>query len=286
MNSKNAFTRLYEDSKYKKSYLLALKLLYQLKEKENCPFHPKINKVNFDFCNNSLFLLNNKIEKLKRYKRNCLSNINENSNNSININNLYNKKRNKRNTNFNFSKLYNKKKYNEKSIFNSANSSFYNTLTKSQVSPLSNSNNYYNQNDKMNLEQKLTFDYNYIKNEDNIKTKIEKNLLNNLTNPNESFNKKFNDKNIELNSKISSLRNSNNCIIYDEKDKKEKNEKYSLTYEQLNIKGNNILKKNDNINLQSIPDEALFFYAETFLANDNSLKKFRLNQKKKIKKNI
>ena len=133
-------------------------------------------------------------------------------------------------------------------------------------------------------EQKLTYDYNYIKNED--KTKNEKKLINNLTKPNESYSKNFNDKNIELNSKISSLRNSNNCIIYDEKDKKEKNEKYSLTYEQLNIKGNNILKKNDNINLQSIPDEALFFYAETFLSNDNSLKKFRLNQKKKIKKNI
>ena len=55
-NSNNAFYRLYEDAKYKQTYLTALKLLYHLKEKEECPFKPKINKGNFNCYNNTSFL--------------------------------------------------------------------------------------------------------------------------------------------------------------------------------------------------------------------------------------
>ena len=111
INPNDAFNRLYEDAKYKQSYLSALKLLYQLKEHEDCPFQPKINKGNFYFYNDNSFLLNNKITQFNRVKRNCLTNTLEKSNSSININYDYNN-----------SISYNFKKNKEKSIFNSGNS--------------------------------------------------------------------------------------------------------------------------------------------------------------------
>ena len=98
-NSNNAFYRLYEDAKYKQTYLTALKLLYHLKEKEECPFFPKINKGNFNFYNNNSFPLNNKISQYNRHKRNCLTNDFERNSFSIHntnqSNNYYhNKKKN------------------------------------------------------------------------------------------------------------------------------------------------------------------------------------------------
>ena len=88
INQNNVCNRLYEDAKYKQSYLSALKLLYQLKEYKDCPFQPKINKGNYYFYNDNSFLLNNKINKFNRQRRNCMTNEFEKSNSSININYL------------------------------------------------------------------------------------------------------------------------------------------------------------------------------------------------------
>ncbi len=40
----SVYLRLYDDYKYKESYLQTLRIVYQLKENENYPFRPKINK--------------------------------------------------------------------------------------------------------------------------------------------------------------------------------------------------------------------------------------------------
>ena len=154
-NSNNAFNRLYEDAKIKETYLTALKLLYHLKEKEECPFIPKINKGNF----------NNKISQYNRHKRNCLTNDLERNSYSIHNNNKSNNfYHNKKHSN-----LFHLKKNKDRSIFNSVNSSFYNLLTKSQVSPLSISNKLINKtesglfysNNFSDLNPKLTFKSQY-----------------------------------------------------------------------------------------------------------------------------
>ena len=44
-NSSQTFLRLYEDYKYKESYLETLKIIYQLKESENYSFQPNTNKI-------------------------------------------------------------------------------------------------------------------------------------------------------------------------------------------------------------------------------------------------
>ncbi len=164
VNKNNVCNRLYEDAKYKQSYLSALKLLYQLKEYKDCPFQPKINKGNYYFYNDNSFLLNNKINKLNRQRRNCITNEFEKSNSSININYL-----NNNNYIINNKNPFDLKKFNnEKSIFNSGNSSFYNAFTKTQISPLSLSNKYLSKNDSRifysnnfsDLNSKLTFHYN------------------------------------------------------------------------------------------------------------------------------
>ena len=170
INPYDAFNRLYEDARYKQSYLSALKLLYQLKEHEDCPFQPKINKGNYYFYNDGSFLLNNKINLLNRLKRNCITNEFNKSNSSININYSNNNYYNNINYNYDNNSIpFNLKKLNnEKSLFNSGNSSFYNALTKTQVSPLSNSNKYLSKNDSRifysnnfsDLNPKLTFHYN------------------------------------------------------------------------------------------------------------------------------
>ena len=60
------YLRLYEDYKFKETYLEALKILYQIREGDNCPFHPVINnnKCYMTFkTENSI--INNRIKKLK-----------------------------------------------------------------------------------------------------------------------------------------------------------------------------------------------------------------------------
>ncbi len=284
INPNDAFNRLYEDAKYKQSYLSALKLLYQLKENENCPFHPKINKGNFNFYNDNSFLLNNKISQFNRVKRNCLTNTLEKSNSSINVNYEYNN-----------SISYNVKKNKEKSIFNSGNSSFYNTLTKS-ISPLSLSNKYLNKNDNSkilysnnfsDLNSKLTFHYNQYRSPQTEKQKnipegilagrISKNIntvpidsneqlflnsFNNVSPPNEfssnsakNARSKFSiiyNKNLQSNSDFTSQsnNNSNNYIIYEDKDKNknENNIVESYKFKENKNKSHNILKLDTNNN--------------------------------------
>ena len=355
INQNNACNRLYEDAKYKQSYLSALKLLYQLKEYKDCPFQPKINKGNYYFYNDNSFLLNNKINKFNRQRRNCMTNEFEKSNSSININYLNNNYIINNKNPFDLKKLNN-----EKSIFNSGNSSFYNALTKTQISPLSISNKYISKNDSRifysnnfsDLNSKLTFQYNkYRSPQIEKKTNLSEGILagrisNNINSvpieSNEqlfinSFNNvnpineisafsaknsrtKFNiiyNKNIQ-NSNSSSIGNSNNFLLFEEKEKNKKIESYNYknnmnnnlelemnsTYEKKNIKNSNNISnstgtndkyslvfeqlsvraaytKDNHVTLQSIPDDILFSYAGNYIDSDQSLERFRLNIKKK-----
>jgi hypothetical protein len=59
------------------------------------------------------------------------------------------------------------------------------------------------------------------------------------------------------------------------------NDKYSLVNEQLSVRA--AYPQNNNISLQSIPDEALFAYADNFINSDDSFDSFKVNNKK-IKK--
>ena len=367
INSNNAFDRLYEDAKYKETYLTALKLLYHLKEKEECPFIPKINKGNFNFYNNNSFLLNNKISQYNRHKRNCLTNDLERNNYSIHNNNKSNNfYHNKKNSN-----LYHLKKNKDRSIFNSVNSSFYNSLTKSQISPLSISNKIINKtesglfysNNFSDLNSKLTFKSQYkspksekmrSKSNEGILSKricnninpillfSKDNLLltnyNSITPTNEvsvisskNTRSKFSlyNKNIKSNSESTSQRNSNSNIfvLYEENKKYDKdiqsykhklnknkshsflkldmnntfnekedkkiktsfnisnstgtNDKYSLVNEQISVRA--AYPQNNNITLQSIPDEALFAYADNFINSDDSVDSFKVNKNLKKK---
>ena len=355
INQNNVCNRLYEDAKYKQSYLSALKLLYQLKEYKDCPFQPKINKGNYYFYNDNSFLLNNKINKFNRQRRNCMTNEFEKSNSSININYLNNNYIINNKNPFDLKKLNN-----EKSIFNSGNSSFYNALTKTQISPLSISNKYISKNDSRifysnnfsDLNSKLTFQYNkYRSPQSEKKTNLSEGILagrisNNIYSvpieSNEqlfinSFNNvnpineisafsaknsrtKFNiiyNKNIQ-NSNSSSIGNSNNFLLFEEKEKNKKiesynyknnmnnnlelemnstyekkniknsnnisnstgtNDKYSLVFEQLSVRA--AYQKDNHVTLQSIPDDILFSYAGNYIDSDQSLERFRLNIKKK-----
>ena len=355
INQNNVCNRLYEDAKYKQSYLSALKLLYQLKEYKDCPFQPKINKGNYYFYNDNSFLLNNKINKFNRQRRNCMTNEFEKSNSSININYLNNNYIINNKNPFDLKKLNN-----EKSIFNSGNSSFYNALTKTQISPLSISNKYISKNDSRifysnnfsDLNSKLTFQYNkYRSPQIEKKTNLSEGILarrisNNINSvpieSNEqlfinSFNNvnpineisafsaknsrtKFNiiyNKNIQ-NSNSSSIGNSNNFLLFEEKEKNKKiesynyknnmnnnlelemnstyekkniknsnnisnstgtNDKYSLVFEQLSVRA--AYQKDNHVTLQSIPDDILFSYAGNYIDSDQSLERFRLNIKKK-----
>ncbi len=355
VNKNNVCNRLYEDAKYKQSYLSALKLLYQLKEYKDCPFQPKINKGNYYFYNDNSFLLNNKINKLNRQRRNCITNEFEKSNSSININYLNNNYIINNKNPFDLKKLNN-----EKSIFNSGNSSFYNALTKTQISPLSISNKYISKNDSRifysnnfsDLNSKLTFQYNKYRSPQNEKRtnlsegilagRISNNIYSVPIESNEqlfinSFNNvnpineisafsaknsrtKFNiiyNKNIQ-NSNSSSIGNSNNFILFEEKEKNKKiesynyknnmnnnlelemnttyekkniknsnnisnstgtNDKYSLVFEQLSVRA--AYQKDNHVTLQSIPDDLLFSYAGNYIDSDQSLERFRLNIKKK-----
>ena len=367
INSNNAFDRLYEDAKYKETYLTALKLLYHLKEKEECPFIPKINKGNFNFYNNNSFLLNNKISQYNRHKRNCLTNDLERNNYSIHNNNKSNNfYHNKKNSN-----LYHLKKNKDRSIFNSVNSSFYNSLTKSQISPLSISNKLikktesglFYSNNFSDLNPKLTFKSQYkspksekmrSKSNEGILSKricnninpillfSKDNLLltnyNSITPTNEvsvisskNTRSKFSlyNKNIKSNSESTSQRNSNSNIfvLYEENKKYDKdiqsykhklnknkshsflkldmnntfnekedkkiktsfnisnstgtNDKYSLVNEQISVRA--AYPQNNNITLQSIPDEALFAYADNFINSDDSVDSFKVNKNLKKK---
>ena len=355
INQNNVCNRLYEDAKYKQSYLSALKLLYQLKEYKDCPFQPKINKGNYYFYNDNSFLLKNKINKFNRQRRNCMTNEFEKSNSSININYLNNNYIINNKNPFDLKKLNN-----EKSIFNSGNSSFYNALTKTQISPLSISNKYISKNDSRifysnnfsDLNSKLTFQYNkYRSPQSEKKTNLSEGILagrisNNIYSvpieSNEqlfinSFNNvnpineisafsaknsrtKFNiiyNKNIQ-NSNSSSIGNSNNFLLFEEKEKNKKiesynyknnmnnnlelemnstyekkniknsnnisnstgtNDKYSLVFEQLSVRA--AYQKDNHVTLQSIPDDILFSYAGNYIDSDQSLERFRLNIKKK-----
>ncbi len=283
-NSNNAFNRLYDDAKYKETYLTALKFLYNLKEKEECPFQPKINKGNFNRYYNNSFLLNNKIAQFNRHKRNCLTNDFERNSFSIHntnqSNNYYHNKKK-------ISNLYNLKKNNDKSLFNSVNSSFYNTLTKTQVSPSSISNKLINKtesgllysNNFSDLNPKLTFKTQYnIPNSDKMRSKSNEGILskricnsinsipllskenllltnfNSITPTNEAsaissknnrYKLSFNNKNIKSNSESSSQRNSNSNIFVSYEDNKKNDKNIQSFKHKLNKNKSHILLKLD-----------------------------------------
>ena len=196
--SSNGFNRLYEDYKYKESYLEALKLLYQIKEGENCSFHPKTNKGFFaNYNNNVSFLLNNKVTKLNRHKKNFLQDnytkisnvLKYNRNNKISIN----KSINSSNSNSNYQ---NNRKQNDKRIF-SRSTSFYNNLSKSLCSPTYQNKIDYYYNNFSDLNPKYSFNQNnQMKNYENPNVKINKRIKNKLNHNNSCKNINHNDYNI------------------------------------------------------------------------------------------
>ncbi len=228
----NSFNRLYEDYKYKESYLQALKLLYQIKESENYTFHPNTNKSFFSNYNNESFLLNNKINKYNRQKRNFFQNEYSKNSSLLYLNKCDSE--NYQNNNL---------KQSEKSLFNSKSSSFYNKLSKSLNSPSNNEKiDYYYNNNFSDLKSKLSFNQTKksqtaipIKNQKILfNNNIQKNNLNNTIskiNPrnvfrfnsfqnsndlkirNKEFNNLFLTKSFSKNNKTHSNRNYNNSFI-------------------------------------------------------------------------
>ena len=76
INYNETFLRLYEDYKYKESYLETLKIIYQLKESENYSFYPNTNKIyNSQYNSKYLFDNNNYLTKYSP-KNKYLSNYN------------------------------------------------------------------------------------------------------------------------------------------------------------------------------------------------------------------
>ena len=197
----NSFNRLYEDYKYKESYLQALKLLYQIKESENYTFHPNTNKSFFSNYNNESFLLNNKINKYNRQKRNFFQNEYSKNSSLLYLNKCDSE--NYQNNNL---------KQSEKSLFNSKSSSFYNKLSKSLNSPSNNEKiDYYYNNNFSDLKSKLSFNQTK-KSQTAIPIKYQKILFNNNiknNNLNNTINK-INPRNVF---RFNSFQNSNDLKI-------------------------------------------------------------------------
>ncbi len=59
---------LYEDYKMRETYLTALNILYQIKEADNYPFQPNVNKNYFNFYNQNQ-VLSNRIKKINNRKK-------------------------------------------------------------------------------------------------------------------------------------------------------------------------------------------------------------------------
>ena len=195
--SSNGFNRLYEDYKYKESYLEALKLLYQIKEGENCSFHPKTNKGIFANYNNNISnLLNNKVNKLNRQKKNFLQD------NYTKISNLLKCNRNNKmfinisinSSNSSYCQNYNIKQ-NDKKIF-SRSSSFYINLSKSLHSPTNKNKMNYYYNNFSDLNPKYSFNQNnQMKNYENSNIKLNKCVKNKINHNNSCKNINHNDYN-------------------------------------------------------------------------------------------
>ena len=195
--SSNGFNRLYEDYKYKESYLEALKLLYQIKESENYSFHPKTNKGFFaNYNNNILSLINNKVNKLNRQKRNFLQDnytkisnvLKYNRNNKISINKSINSSSS--------SNYQNYIKQNDKRIF-SRSSSFYDNLSNSLLSTSNKNKIDYYYNNFSDLNPKYSFNQNnQMKNYENQNIKINKGIKNKLNHNNSCKNINHNDYNL------------------------------------------------------------------------------------------
>ena len=81
-NYDNVHLRLYDDYKYKESYLETLRIFYQLKENGDYTFHPKINK---EYNPYSITKLNLKRKDNKKHSRNESENYLQNHENTIDI---------------------------------------------------------------------------------------------------------------------------------------------------------------------------------------------------------
>ena len=64
------YLRLYDDYKFKETYLEALKILYQIREGDNCPFYPITNNKCYMTFKTENSIINNKIKKFNNKKKN------------------------------------------------------------------------------------------------------------------------------------------------------------------------------------------------------------------------
>ena len=63
------YLRLYDDYKFKETYLEALKILYQIREGDNCPFYPVTNNKCYMTFKTENSIINNKIKKFNNKKK-------------------------------------------------------------------------------------------------------------------------------------------------------------------------------------------------------------------------
>ena len=289
----NGFNRLYEDYKYKESHLDSLKVLYQIKEGKNYPFHPKINKGCFSSYNNESFLLNNKVNKFNRRKRNFLQdnysksssvlNCYKNEYNRMTYDFLKNKSINSSNSNLNFPL-----KSNDKSSINSKSSSSYINLSNSLYSPKNSKKKNYYMNNFSDLNPKISFIKNY-PNKNQFPVKIHKGLLekrinnninNNIIHLIKNNNTKLNNNNTLMTNNNTTL-NNNNTLITNNNSSSNSNKKKSKS--NRNYFRYNSFQNLNNLNIKTTRNKER---KQLFLNKNESFIKPTTSKKKNYHRNF
>ena len=165
--SETVYNRLYENYKYKKSYLDALKICYIIKEGEVNSFQPQVNNTFLPFNYNSDFL---KILNLKKFQR-IKNKLSLSDSKNYGFKNFFNKK----NSYYNGKKNSINDRDNNNNINSNSNKSSIKLLNSYSNFDFGN-RNYFSglSTNNQSIKEKILFDYdNYLQ----IKKPIEKNKL-------------------------------------------------------------------------------------------------------------
>lgn len=301
MNSTPVFKRLYDNYKYKKSHLEALKLCYIIKESEENSFQPQINRNFLPYNYDSNFLQMQNLRRFQRKQKNLSLNDMKKNYNSQRNNNYFNNKNNQY-SKFNL-RLYNNSKndyYNsgrnffsglstnphsirEKILFDYDNnkkpeknmfSKNYNSISlfdsNDELSPKQNNNNIYSLSTN---KKKYPIMFSEV-----IQNK-KKNLFNNINNNPINYDIKKGDLNDNSNSQI--LENLNNekkqsysVDLKNNENEKKENKKnineLSTSNEQFTVKA--LYPQSSHVTLQSISDNIFMQLAEKYVDSDSLLK--------------
>jgi hypothetical protein len=274
-NSESVYNRLYENYKYKKSYLEALKICYIIKEGEEISFQPKVNKTFLPFNYNSDFL---KIQNLKKFQR-IKNKLSLSDSKNYGFKNYFNKK----NSDNNRKNSYTNDKDNNNNIISNSNKNSFKLLNSYSNFDFGN-RNYFSglSTNNQSIKEKILFDYdnhlqikkpieknNYIQNsysilDDELSIINQKNNLfpNNTTNSNSkkpfSFRDliKYKKKNILFNNlnDYTSLHDNYYNNDDDDDDKISQNpliENSNINNSINDNKINNIMKKSNSVNMKN-----------------------------------